>query len=267
MNKLTDHLRVCILPLEIVQDDKAANLHAVETAFHKLPEKTDIVVLPELFSTGFISDNEKINELAEKNTGFTIDFLKKLAARYSTAIAGSFLAHTHPHFYNRAFFIEPNGDETFYDKRHLFSVSQEAQVLAPGKLKSKIIRFRGWNISMIICYDLRFPVWTRTVGKNYDILLVPANWPKSRKYAWEHLLIARAIENQCSVVGADRGGTDKYGQYDDMSFIFNHMGEPVGYQAECSPFICADLSKDLQEEYRSSFPAWTDADDFQILQP
>ena len=259
-----DCINIATLPLDIAIADKAANLRAVAQAFEMLPKGTDIVVLPELFSTGFSSDEAQMRSLAERNTGATIDFLKALAAKYSTAIAGTYLAETAPHLYNRAFFIEPNGDETFYDKRHLFSLSSEANIFAAGNSIPKPIRFRRWEIAMIVCYDLRFPVWSRNTGNKYDLLLVPANWPQSRAYAWEHLLIARAIENQCAVVGADRGGSDEFGVYDGLSQIYDCKGLPVGKTIPNCPFIVARIDRRAQDEFRQKFPVSNDADKFEI---
>ncbi len=264
MNTLTDHLRVAALPLDIKWADKEANIAAVEEALKMLPNGTDIVVLPELFSTGFTDDEELLRELAETNTGRTIECLKEMAARYSVAIAGSFAARTAPHVYNRGFFIEPSGEETFYDKRHLFSLSSEAKVFEKGRDAMKVVRFRGWNVAMIVCYDLRFPVWCRTRHNHYDLLLVVANWPQARAYAFEHLLIARAIENQCSVVGANRSGKDFYGVYEDLTMIYDSRGMSTGRKV--GPFIVADLSKSKQEEYRRNFPVSDDADDFSLLE-
>ncbi len=265
MSRYNDILRIATLPLSIEWAQKQANLDAVSRAFEQLPEGTDLVVLPELFSTGFDDDETLMREMAERNTQSTIDFLKALADRYSVAIAGTYLASTPPKIYNRAFFIEPGGDETFYDKRHLFSLSAEKRMLAPGDNHIPVVRFRGWNIAMIVCYDLRFPVWSRNRSNAYDMLLVPANWPTVRGYAWEHLLIARAIENQCCVVGANRGGSDKYGDYDGLSQIYDYRGRPVGVHAEACPFVVADVSRVRQDEFREKFPVYRDADDFEII--
>lgn len=263
---MNTNLRVATLPVAISQADKEANLAAVEKAIEKLPEGTDIVVLPELFSTGYMEDSDVLRALAERNTGETIDRIKSWAARTGAAFAGSYLATTHPGIYNRGFFIEPSGEETFYDKHHLFSLSQEPRLFAAGTERPPIVRFRGWNISLIVCYDLRFPVWCRTRKSDYDLLLVVANWPKVRAYAWEHLLIARAIENQCCVVGANRGGKDAYGDYEGMSYIFDGRGMAVGVKPDDSPFIVADLDGARQDSYRRKFPFQNDADEFLIQQ-
>lgn len=265
MNHFTDYIRVAALPLDIKWADKKANFDAVRKAFAQLPQGTDIVALPELFSTGYSDDEALMRDMAERNTEATVDFLKELAAEHSVAIAGSFLASTPPKIYNRGFFIEPNGDETFYDKRHLFSLSREATIIAPGIDPVPVVRFRGWNVALIVCYDLRFPAWCRCRKYAYDMLIVTANWPKARAYAWEHLLIARAIENQCCVVGADRGGHDAYGDYDGLTQIYDVRGMPVGTTEGTGPFVVADISRIKQDDYRRNFPVGNDADDFDFI--
>lgn len=265
MTDVDKDLRVAALPLAIEWAAKGVNLAAVEAAFRQLPDSTDVVVLPELFSTGYADDEALMRELAERNTGETMDFVKRLAADYNVAIAGSYLASTPPHIYNRAFFIEPSGEETFYDKRHLFSLSSEARIFRRGTDALPVVRFRGWNIAMVVCYDLRFPVWCRARRGHYDLLVVPANWPAARGYAWEHLLIARAIENQSCVVGADRGGSDVYGNYEGLTRIYDGRGMSVGISY--GPFIVSDLSKKKLLDYRRNFPATDDADDFTIVDP
>jgi len=263
MNRYTDYLRVAALPLDIQRADKKSNIAAVETAFKNLPEYCDIVVLPELFSTGYIEDANMMKELAEPVQGPTINAIRHLAATHSVAIAGSFLAQDERRLCNRAFLIEPNSDETYYDKHHLFSLSDETNIFSRGERHIPVIRFRGWNVAMIICYDLRFPAWCRCRSNSYDILLVPANWPQARGYAWEHLLIARAIENQCCVVGANRGGSDKYGVYDNLTFIFDSHGMQTGTRH--GPFVMADFSRQEQNDFRCRFPVANDADNFEFL--
>ncbi len=265
MNSFTDLFRISALPLDTKWGDKEANFKAVEESLKQLPAGTDLLVLPELFSTGYSDDPNVLKDLAEKNTGDTVDRLRKWAADKECAIAGSFLAQTAHHIYNRGFIIEPNGDETFYDKRHLFSLSNEATNFTQGTNHMPIVRFRGWNIGLVVCYDLRFPAWCRCRDKSYDILLVPANWPNSRKYAFEHLLIARAIENQAAVVGANRGGEDVFGDYKNLTRIYDCRGYDVGKQDEGSPYVTATLSREDQDKYRKGFPVLNDADDYSII--
>lgn len=259
----TATLNVALLPLPIRLADKCANLDAVEESLSRLPSGTDVLVLPELFTTGYIDNSRQMRDMAEPADGDTIVRVREWAASHSMAVAGSFLALDGGALYNRGFFVEPSGDTTFYDKKHLFSLSAESSILSPGTKEIPVIRFRGWNISMIICYDLRFPVWCRSRNYRYDLLLVPANWPQSRGYAFEHLLIARAIENQSAVAGCDRGGSDQYGDYDGLSQIFDGRGMPVGCQS--GPFVYASLRRDKLESYREHFPVNRDADDFEIV--
>lgn len=181
---------------------------------------TDLLILPETFATGFItSDKEHVREYAERNTGAIIEELKSLAKQYNLAIAGTFIADTGGSIYNRAFFVEPSGDETFADKRHLFTMAGEHKTFSKGHDRLAV-RFRGWNIAMVVCYDIRFPVWCRNVNNDYDLLLCVANWPEVRVGAWNALLPARAIENEAYVCGVDCKGTDLNGfTYDGSSGV------------------------------------------------
>lgn len=258
MNNLTDNLRIAALPLDIVRGAKNQNMHAVDEALKDLPAGTDVVVLPELFTTGFADNPRQIRIMAEPDDGPTMTHLRELAAHYSIAIAGSFIGRCGETITNRGFFIEPGGDTAYYNKRHLFSPGSEAEAFTAGTDTIPVVRFRGWNIAMTICYDLRFPVWCRAIGGNYDLMLVVANWPASRKYAFEHLLIARAIENQAATVGANCGGKD----YDGLTQIYNCMGRPVG--TPDGPFVTATLSRRQQTDYRHNFPVMRDADSFTL---
>ena len=148
--------------------------------------------------------------------------LAEVMKKYNVAIAGSFIARTANKIYNRAFFIESSGDETYYDKHHIFSIGGEQEVFTAGDSQPRVVRYRGWNIMLAVCYDLRFPVWLRNTNNKYDLLLVVANWPKARIYTWEHLLIARAIENECYVCGVNRIGQSPSG----IEYSFKLLGYP-----------------------------------------
>lgn len=256
-------LNVALLPLNIRWAEKQSNLDDVATSLTVLPASTDLLVLPELFSTGYCDDPQLMRDMAEPVDGPTMSLVRTWAARYNIAVAGSYLALEGDGIYNRGFFVEPSGDTTYYDKKHLFSLSSESSIFRAGTTHIPVVRFRGWNIAMIICYDLRFPVWCRSRNYRYDLLLVPANWPQSRGYAFEHLLIARAIENQCAVAGCDRGGSDQYGDYDGLSQIFDGRGMPVGELN--GPFVYAALRRDKLESYRRHFPISRDSDEFEIV--
>lgn len=258
-----DRFKVAALSCDIVQGDKESNFSIIEQQMCLLPEGTDLLVLPELFSTGYISDVEIAKSLAEPEYGDTVTRLKAIAREHNMGICGSFLSNTAHILFNRAFFIEPDGEVAFYDKRHLFCISEESKICRRGIKLPPVIRFRRWNISMAICYDLRFPEWLRNKGNKYDLLIIPANWPDKRNYAWEQLLIARAIENQAYVVGANRSGKDIFGQYDNTTYIIDYLGHPIGSRQGIITY--ATLSKEPMEKMREHFPVWKDADDFNII--
>lgn len=266
-------LRVAALPLDVVWGDVKSNLDAAEKLLQLLPPHTDVAVLPELFTTGFIADTAVMADAAEPLNGPTLQAVRAWSRQYNLMIAGSFLFSPDlltpaPHFFNRGFMVAPDGSECFYDKHHLFCLSLESKVFTPGSTPLPVLSFRGWNLSMVVCYDLRFPCWCRNVNHRYDLLLVPANWPHSRGYAWKHLLIARAIENQAPIVGANRSGTDNFGSYDNLSYIFDAIGQPAhpadAAPPPCPPIVFADL--DLQEvlHLRQFLPVGRDADPFTI---
>lgn len=256
-------MKIALIPIDIVCGDKEANFGSLNEACRILENDTDIIVLPELFSTGFSSSREKLEQWAETNGGDTVAAIHAIAGKYNVAVTGSFLARTASHIYNRAFFIEPSGDESFCDKRHLFSMSSESSLLTPGREPVLNVRFRGWNISVVICYDLRFPAWCRNSDRQYDLLIVPANWPSSREYAWSHLLQARAIENQAYIVGANRCGSDKFGDYDGMNRVYDFTGHPVELCGTRLQY--AKLNHETLERWRNDFPVWKDNDHFDII--
>lgn len=265
---INSSLTVAAVPLPIKWADRFANYAAVEQCMATIKPGTDVVVFPELFSTGFIPDPEVLRREAEPDSGPAITLMKRLAGKYRMAVAGSFLARSEngAELFNRAFFIEPSGEATFYNKRHLFSLSPESEVLTAGKEPMPIVRFRGWNIALAVCYDLRFPVWCRNKGLAYDMVLLPSNWPQSRSYAYHQLLIGRAIENQAWFVGADCSGKDDYGCYDGVTVIVDHEGRPVAKSSEETPAapVYATASREEIEKYRKRMPAWRAADDFVI---
>ena len=260
-------LKVAALPLDIVWADIEDNIYAVGRALKKLDKDTDIVVLPELFSTGFISTTDLLHKFAEPAADSpTLKKIKEWAHQYNFAISGSLLVNQDNEIYNRGFFIEPSGEATFYDKVHLFNLSSEKKNFTRGKEQIPVVRYRGWNISLAVCYELRFPAWLRNVKNKYDLLIIPANWPASRAYAWQHLLIARAIENQAYVVGANRSGADDTGRYDFQSFIYNYKGKLISDNPDSpTKVISAVLDRNKLEEYRKVFPVAEDADMFKFI--
>lgn len=264
---MTRNLNVCLFPMRIEWGKKSDNLAMLKKACEEIHPDTELLILPETFTTGFPAgmDKDSIRPLAERNTEDTIDYIKYLAHNYNMAIAGSFIANTGGSLYNRAFLIEPSGEETFADKRHLFTMAGEDKNFSAGHERLKI-RYRGWNIAMIVCYDIRFPVWCRNVGNEYDLLIAVANWPKVRVDAWNKLLYARAIENEAYVAGVNCRGIDHSGfEYDGSSMIIDFKGKEISSRtSEDSPYLYATLSMDKLERFREKFPAFRDADSFRI---
>ena len=213
-----------------------------------------------MFSTGFSMNS---HTLAETMNGETIDSLKEWSAAFGFAITGSFICQDSGNYYNRAFFITPEGEITHYDKRHLFRMSKEPDYFQAGEKKC-ILTYMGWNICLNICYDLRFPVWNRNRKNEYDLLIFVANWPETRRLAWETLLCARALENQAYVCGVNRIGTDGNGlKFSGQSLLFDAKGERIVSFSDYEEGICtANLNKESLSTFRSKFPVWRDADTF-----
>ena len=259
-------MKICAIPLDITYADVENNLISAAHQLNQVEPDTDIAILPELFTTAFIPDAKTIAQKAEPNDGHTIETVKRWAQYFGFAIAGSFLATDgNGKYYNRAFFVEPMGDVTFSDKRHLFPLSTENITYSPGTKLPPTIRYRGWNIRIIVCFDLRFPVWTRNCPDDmYDLLIVPSNWPVSRIKPYKLLLSARAVENQIYTIGANRTGTDKFGDYTvGMSSIYDNLGEEIK-ETRRNGHIYALLDLTNLKEGRERFPAYRASDRFSI---
>lgn len=281
-------LNVAALSLDIAEADPAENLRRAKAMLDLLPQGVEVAVLPELFTTAFMSDSERMLSMAEYRTGPTVKAIRKWATEKQMLISGSFLgkeaiaggAHE---FFNRGFIATPDGEIKFYDKHHLFCLSDEARILTHGRMRPPLVEFKGWHISMIICYELRFPVWSRNVDMQTELLLIPANWPQARGYAWDTLIRARAIENQQAVIGADRSGKDEYGTYDGLSMIVDELGRPIApplshplvgcppptapgsvTESPYGPILTATLSFDKLMRWRRWLPTDRDADRFTL---
>lgn len=264
---MASDLKVCLFPMDIKWGDKETNLRTLAETLEKVHPQTDLLIVPETFSTGFPSgkDKETVRALAERNTGNTIDTVKELASKFKIAIAGSYIADSGGSLYNRAFVIEPSGDEIFADKHHLFTMAGEDKVFSRGYDRLQI-RYRGWNLAMVVCYDIRFPVWCRNVNNQYDALIVVANWPDVRVRAWRTLLPARAIENAAYLCGVNCKGTDDAGFiYDGSSAVYDFKGKDVSVTVDDSGLIYATLSRERLDNFRAKFPVWSDADPFKLI--
>lgn len=274
-------LTITTIQTNLVWENKAANLQSIERKIIDLEEKTEVVVLPEMFSTGF---SMQPRLLAETMDGETVQWMKEISAKNKIILTGSLIIEDNKQFYNRLIWMLPNGQFGFYDKRHLFGYGEEDKHYAAGN-KRLIASAKGWKINLQICYDLRFPVWARNrileteniidetagvpgesnfpVKPEYDVLIYVANWPERRNHAWKTLLCARAIENQCYVVGVNRVGRDGNNiNHSGNSLVIDPLGEVLYHMADEEDVFTITLQKEALSEVRTKFPFWKDGDNF-----
>jgi omega-amidase len=277
-------LTITLIQTALHWEDKNANLQMLEEKINSIKEKTELVILPEMFSTAFSMDPKK---LAEKMDGPTVTWMKKLAESKKIILTGSIIVEDDDEgeikYRNRLIWMLPNGQMGFYDKRHAFAFAGEDKFYTSGN-KRLIASVKGWKINLQICYDLRFPIWARQSSHQseksddsqadwdkvnnleYDLIVYVANWPERRVHAWKTLLQARAIENQCFVAGVNRVGNDGNGIYHSgESMVVDPMGEVLYEKAHEEDIFTITIHKQKLEEIRNKFPFWRDADDFMIL--
>ncbi len=265
-------LHFSLLQSSLFWEDKGANLDHFAQKIKSIEQPTEIIVLPEMFNTGFSMQPEK---LAETMEGPTVDWMRRIAFEKRAVITGSLIIEEGGKYYNRLIWMLPNGQLGYYDKRHLFAFGGEDQHYTPGN-KRLIASVKGWKINLQICYDLRFPVWARQqivqtketeegVNKEYDVLLYVANWPEKRNHAWKTLLTARAIENQCFTIGVNRVGLDGNNiAHCGDSMVVGPLGEILYHCAYEEDVFHIQLQKEEINHSRAQFPFWKDADDFSI---
>lgn len=253
-------LTLSLIQTDLVWENIAANLANFEALFQDLPADVDLVVLPEMFSTGF---SMQVSDFAETMDGKTVGWMKKQASSLNAVVAGSLMIRQETKFYNRFLFVKPCGEIEYYDKRHLFSIGEEDFHFTPGK-ERKIIQLKGFRILPQVCYDLRFPVFARN-RNDYDLYLNCANWPAPRQAVWECLLKARAIENQVYVAGVNRTGDDGNGiNHGGGSVVFDARGSVLAEASGSTQILSAKLSLNLLHDFRRKFPVLPDADNFTI---
>ncbi|RZJ90218.1 MAG: nitrilase family protein [Chryseobacterium sp.] len=224
-------------------------------------EKTDLIILPEMFNSGFSMNSEA---LAEEMGGFTMQWMQQMAYKYNCIITGSLIIKENGNYYNRLIWMEQNGDHQYYDKRHLFGLGEEDKNFSPGKDKL-IVELKGWKIRLAVCYDLRFPVWLRNVDEEYDILLLVASWPDKRSSHWKALIPARAIENQSYVIAVNRVGHDSNQIYHSgHSMCIDPYGSTVYYKPEDEDLYTFSINYEELIKIRRQFPFLKDADKFSI---
>ena len=270
-------LTITTLQTNLAWENKNANLQLLGKKINGLQEKTEIVVLPEMFSTGF-SMQPKL--FAETMDGETVQWMKEISSSNKIILTGSLIIEENEQFYNRLIWMLPNGEFGYYDKRHLFGLAQEDKYYTAGN-KRLIASVKGWKINLQICYDLRFPVWARNrkipreksmeeespispdARPEFDVLLYVANWPERRSHAWKTLLCARAIENQCYVIGVNRVGVDGNNvSHSGNSLVIDPLGEVLYHMADEEDIFTITLQKEWLNDVRKKFPFWKDADDF-----
>ena len=258
-------LTLTIIQTNLHWEDKKANLEMLEHKIKSVKGKTEVVILPEMFSTGF---SMKPEGLAESMDGTTIQWMKRMASENKIILTGSIIIKENGNYYNRLIWMLPNGEFGKYDKRHLFAFAGEHEHYSAGN-KRLIASVKGWKINLQVCYDLRFPVWARQSpagdDKQYDILINVANWPEKRSTAWKTLLQARAIENQCFVIGVNRVGEDANKNiYKGDSLLIGPLGEIFIHESMDEKISTFTLSKETIIEARERFPFLDDADTFII---
>lgn len=260
-------LRIALAQTDIIWKDKQNNFLKIENWLYKQKEALDLMILPEMFATGFVTE---AHEIAESMEGETVKWMQKMAIQHKLALMGSLVIEETGKYYNRLVWINRLGEISYYDKRHLFTYGGEHHQFSAGSQKL-IVDLYGWKICPLVCYDLRFPVWSKNTIQDgvyaYDLLIYIANWPSMRAHAFRQLLVARAIENQAYVVGINRVGVDGKGLYYQgnstvLDFNGNHITE-IAPDEEAFEIVTISLSN-LQKA-RESFPVGSDWDGFQII--
>lgn len=259
--ELKENLRVSLAQVDLAWENPLKNRENLELLILQLVGKSDVVILPETFTTGF---SMRTSELAEPMDGPTLKWLLDLSKMSGVAIGGSLLVKVDGCNFNRFVFVTPDGEISFYDKRHLFSMGGESNLLTSGDDR-QIINYLGWRIALYVCYDIRFPVWCRNLADT-DLMIFTANWPDSRREVWNTLLKARAIENQVYVAGVNRIGTDGEGiYYSGQSQMINAKGELLIQVENHTPeLLTFQISLTELNDFRRKFPVANDADHFVI---
>lgn len=260
-------LTITLLQSDLYWEEIDANLSAFEEKIWQIGRDTDVIVLPEMFTTGFTMNAQKLGEHMNMRT---FKWMRQMADQTGALILGSFVAKVHDKFYNRMLWMEPGGNFKTYDKRHLFRMANEHKTYSAGE-SLLVAEWKGWRICPLICYDLRFPVWSRNtydaISKrlNYDLLIYVANWPQVRMYPWDSLLVARAIENQSYVVGVNRVGEDGNGfPHSGNSAVVDFTGKVLFREIDNEVIHHHTLDHSSLDEFRQRFPAYLDADSFVI---
>ena len=259
--KTSEKLTISLIQTDLIWENPEANRSHFEEKINSLQTTTDLVILPEMFTTGFTMNAK---QLAEKTNGKTVSWMQHIAKEKQIAITGSLIIKENGNFYNRLVFVHPSGKTKYYNKRHSFTLAKEDETYTSGS-KKLIIDYKGWKICPLICYDLRFPVWSRNT-ENYDLLLYVASWPEKRIYAWDSLLKARAIENMSYTIGVNRIGKDANDfNYNGHSIILDSLGENISEENnEQDAIISFTIDKSKQNSIRHKLSFLNDMGSFEI---
>lgn len=257
-----ENLKITVFQGYLFWENIDRNLQNISIRLSGLREKTNLVILPEMFTTGFTM---RADVLAELMNGKTMKWMHNTAVEYNCVITGSIIIKENDKFYNRLIWMRPDGTYECYDKRHLFALGKEHETYTPGD-KKLLVELKGWNICPMICYDLRFPVWQRNVNGEYDLLVVVANWPERRIAHWRALISARAIENQAYVIGVNRVGHDGNEVYHSGdSTCIDPNGNVVYYKRDEEDMYTFTINPDEVKKTRRALPFLKDADGFKLV--
>lgn len=262
MEQPIQDLRVTLVQSELAWHNPAANHQAFKQQMAGLKGKTDLIILPEMFTTGFTMTPEQVAE--NWLDSLTVDWMKQQASDLDAALCGSVVIQQDEQHFNRMLLVMPEGNVHHYDKRHLFRMAREHEHYTAGSQRA-VVNYRGWRILLQVCYDLRFPVFSRNQN-DYDLAVYVANWPQPRRAAWRTLLQARAIENLAYVVGVNRVGEDSNGNpYSGDSAAIDFKGDVLVDHAAGTVFVeTSTLTMKTLQAFRDKFPAWQDADGFEL---
>lgn len=253
-------MKIALIQSSLFWESPTANRNYFNEKINAIIENVDLIVLPEMFTTGFTMNP---SDVAETMQGETIQWVQSLAKAKNSAITGSLIIKENNNFYNRIVFVYPSGEIQFYDKKHLFTLAGEDKVYTSGKEKL-FVEYLGWKICPLICYDLRFPVFARNTD-DYDVLIYVANWPKPRVNAWDILLKARSVENMCYTIGVNRIGSDNNNlEYIGHSQIVDYLGNSIIEPQEIEGVFIAELNKDTMLETRKRLGFLNDRDSFEL---
>lgn len=256
------NLKITVFQGYLFWENPDKNLQNISLRLSGIREKTDLIILPEMFTTGFTMNAAK---LAEPMGGKTMTWMHETAAKYECVVTGTIIIKENGKFYNRLIWMRPDGSHEHYDKRHLFALGKEDETYTAGN-KKLIVELNGWNICPMICYDLRFPVWMRNINEEYDLMIIVANWPERRALHWRTLIPARAVENQAYVIAVNRVGHDGNEVYHSGdSTCIDPMGKVIYYKRDEEDLYTFSIIHDEVLKTRRALPFLADADKFNII--